>query len=73
MRENATRYDKIMLLTDLTETSQAALGHALVFAKFYNAALVLLHVLPPPERYFPSLCFHGAGDGDVCIVRERLT
>lgn len=64
MLESATRYDKIMLLTDLTKKSQSALGYARAFAKFYNAALVVLHVLPPPEPTVPALGFR------VALVRE---
>lgn len=72
MRENATRYDKIMLLTDLTEKSQAALGYARAFAKFYNAALVLLHVLPVKERHIETLGSCSGDDSKARIVRERL-
>ena len=59
MRGNATRYDKILLLTDLTEKSQAALGYARAMAKYYDSHLVLLHVLPPAEPLFPSLGTQG--------------
>lgn len=66
MRESVTRYDKILLLTDLTEKSQPALGLARAFAEYFNSYLCVLHVLPPSEP-------DGERDGGKVIsVRKRL-
>lgn len=72
MRGDATRYDKILLLTDLTEKSQAALGYARAMAKYYDSDLVLLHVLPPAEPLFSSLGSRDGDDHEAIAVRDRL-
>jgi nucleotide-binding universal stress UspA family protein len=72
MRGNATRYDKIMLLTDLTEKSEAALGYARAMAKYYDSHLVILHVLPPVEPLFPSLGPREGEDQKAIAIRNRL-
>ena len=64
MRGDATRYDKILLLTDLTEKSQAALGYARAMAKYYDSDLVILHVLPLQNR-----CFLLSDPGMATITR----
>jgi nucleotide-binding universal stress UspA family protein len=72
MRGNAARYDKVMLLTDLTEKSQAALGYARAMAKYYDSHLVILHVLSSVEPPFPSLRPTDSDDHGAEAVRERL-
>ena len=72
MRGDATRYDKVMLLTDLTEKSQAALGYARAMAKYYDSHLVILHVLPPVEPLFPSVGPRDDDDHRAIAVRDRL-
>lgn len=69
---DATRYDKIMLLTDLTEKSQAALGYARAMAKYYDSHLAILHVLPPVEPLLPSVAPRDDDDRRTIAVRDRL-
>lgn len=72
MRDYATTYDKILLLTDLTEKSQAALSYARAIAAYYNSHLVILHVLPPPETSPSSLEFRAGKNRKAREVRHRL-
>lgn len=72
MRGNATRFNRILLLTDLTDKSQSALGFARAFADFYDSCLFVLHVLPQPEPGSPSLGFHGEDKHAAEIARARL-
>lgn len=72
MRAISGQYNKILLLTDLTDKSQAALAYARSLAKFYNAYLDVLHVLPPPK---PHSAQPGSGQTDgrnAVITRKRL-
>jgi nucleotide-binding universal stress UspA family protein len=69
MGESATEYNNILLLTDLTEKSQAALGYARAFAQFYNSYLGVLHVLPEPK---PDPLGSGGDNGNAAVVRKRL-
>ena len=72
MRGNATRYDKIMLLTDLTEKSQAALGYARAMAKYYDSHLIILHVLPPVSTLSLPAEPGDSEDHGAVAVRDRL-
>jgi nucleotide-binding universal stress UspA family protein len=72
MRDNATTYDKILLLTDLTEKSQAALSYARAMASYYNSHLVILHVLAPPETSRVSLALRAGENRKAGEVRHRL-
>jgi nucleotide-binding universal stress UspA family protein len=71
MSENVTRYDKIMLLTDLTEKSQAALGYARAMAKYHDSHLIILHLLPLVPLV-PSIDPRGGDDHGAIAVRDRL-
>ncbi len=66
---NATRYDKVMLLTDLTEKSQAALGYARAMAKYYDSHLIVLHVLSPVSTPDET---RDDDDHGAIAVRNRL-
>jgi nucleotide-binding universal stress UspA family protein len=71
MRENTT-YNKILLLTDLTEKSQPALSYARAMASYYNAHLVILHVLPLPETHPASLELQAGETRKAREIRHRL-
>lgn len=73
MREISNEYNKILLLTDLSDKSLAALSYARALADFYNSPLGVLHVLPPPRpRREPD---DPAGIDSIrtaALVRKRL-
>jgi nucleotide-binding universal stress UspA family protein len=72
MRAISSQYNKILFLTDLTAKSQAALAYARNLAKFYNAYLGVLHVLPPPKPHSAQPGFEQTGGGNTVVVRKRL-
>ena len=72
MRDYATKYDRVMLLTDLTEKSHAALGYARAIAEYYNSHLIILHVRPA-EKPVPSTDgFSATHDHGIAVVRDQL-
>jgi nucleotide-binding universal stress UspA family protein len=72
MRDYATKFDRVMLLTDLTEKSHAALGYARAIAEYYNSHLIILHVRPVEKPVSPSAGFSAAHDHGAAIVRDHL-
>jgi len=72
MRDYSTKYDRVMLLTDLTEKSHAALGYARAIAEYYNSHLIILHVRPA-EKPVPSTDgFSATHDHGIAVVRDQL-
>jgi nucleotide-binding universal stress UspA family protein len=73
MQEISNQYNKLLLLTDLTDKSLSALSYARAFAEFYESHLMVLHVLPPPRARRES--DHPAGydsSGTAASIRKRL-
>jgi nucleotide-binding universal stress UspA family protein len=70
MRDYATSFDTVMLLTDLTEKSEAALAYARAIAEYYNSHLILLHVRPVETPVSPSL--DNVHDHGAAVVRDHL-
>jgi nucleotide-binding universal stress UspA family protein len=53
----ALRVKRVVLLTDLTHESDAALDYAANLARYFEARVTLLHVCPPPAatEFFPGI------------------
>jgi nucleotide-binding universal stress UspA family protein len=66
---------KILFPTDFSDTSSAALGHALMLADRFDAVLTMLHAASPNETAkdlrFPEL--HPAADNIEYFLEEQLT
>jgi nucleotide-binding universal stress UspA family protein len=56
----ALRVKRVLLLTDLTHQSDAALDYAANLARYFDARVTLLHVCPPPAStdFFPGIRTH---------------
>jgi nucleotide-binding universal stress UspA family protein len=65
----ATKFKKILVPTDFSECSKAAMDHAMSLAQTFQAQIILLHVMEPPVYGLDFSLMH---PGALPIVRQKL-
>jgi nucleotide-binding universal stress UspA family protein len=65
------KYQKILVATDLTPNSEHAFKHAVVLARYYDASVYLLHVVPEVDASVRSYVSTIMGQGSLDKFESR--